>query len=49
MSPGRTTVEVGGFVICVGAVGVGIMDGVGVLKVTGGVGVTADCFGGIIG
>ena len=49
MSPGRTTVGVGGFVICAGAVGVGMMDGVGVFKVTGGVGVTVDCFGGTSG
>ena len=49
MSAGRTTVGVGGFVICVGAVGVGVMEGVSVLGVTGGVGVVVECFGGTLG
>ena len=35
--------------ICVGAVGVGVMEGVGVLMMTGGFGVLVDCFGGTSG
>ena len=34
--------------ICVGAVGVGVMEGVGVSMVTGGFGVLADCLSGWI-